>query len=221
MSGIYDVTLTSSGAANLAVLGNYVKVYSATGALQLKLDGGEAFQLMEGQGVRLADGKTFRDVQVVNKSGAAQVAYIFIGEAKIEDSRITGTVGITSKLGAGIVWTETGLPTAVGVNATTVILAPGANLRGAILRSVALNVVAAASGAAEVRCIVAPTTPVSASPSNAFQPLSAGASASATTVKDSGFLNLTIPVGWGIWIVTNHTTTAATAAACSVSYEPL
>lgn len=96
MSGLYDVTLAPGASGNIAVLGSYAKVSSApAGAVQLRLDGGEAFSLQEGQGIRLPDGCTqFRDVTIKNTAAIAQTIVVFIGDTRFEDTRITGTVSV-------------------------------------------------------------------------------------------------------------------------------
>ena len=92
MSRIYDLTLTAGGTQQLPAMGNKVKIYTAAYPVTVRTDGGEAFTLLEGQGVTLADGKTFRDVTVA--STIAQTVQIFAGDARIEDSRVTGSVRV-------------------------------------------------------------------------------------------------------------------------------
>lgn len=93
MSGIYDVTLAPGASAQIPASGGYVKVTAAPmGAVQVKLDGGEGYSLLEGQGIRLPDGKSFRDVQIKNLATLAQTILVFIGDTRFEDTRITGTV---------------------------------------------------------------------------------------------------------------------------------
>lgn len=96
MSGIYDVTLANGASGNIAALGSYAKIYSApAGGVQLRLDGGEAYTLLEGQGIRLPDGCAhFRDVTIKNTSGAAQTILVFVGDSRFEDSRISGIVSV-------------------------------------------------------------------------------------------------------------------------------
>jgi hypothetical protein len=89
------VTLAANAAANIPALGALVKIYSAPyGAVRVKMDGGEAFTLLEGQGVRLPGGKQFRDVQIQNTAATSQTILVFIGSSSLEDSRITGTVSV-------------------------------------------------------------------------------------------------------------------------------
>lgn len=96
MSGIYDATINPGSAAYLGVTGSYVKILAApAGAVQIKLDGGEGYALLEGQGFRLPDGATwFRDVQVKNLAAIAQLVQVFIGDSRFEDTRITGNVKV-------------------------------------------------------------------------------------------------------------------------------
>lgn len=96
MSGIYDVTLAPGASGNIAALGSYAKVSSApAGAIQMRFDGGEAYSLMEGQGIRLPDGCShFRDVTIKNTAAIAQTILVFIGDSRFEDTRITGIVSV-------------------------------------------------------------------------------------------------------------------------------
>jgi hypothetical protein len=97
VSRIYDVTLGAAigASANIPAMGDKVKVYSAPqGAVTVRTDTGESYTLLEGQGFTLPPGKTFRDLIVSNGVAIGQTCQIFAGDARIEDSRITGTVRI-------------------------------------------------------------------------------------------------------------------------------
>lgn len=95
MSGIYDLTLAPGTSQNIGALGEYLKVISAPqGRVRVRLDGGDSFALVEGQGFRKRDGETFRDVSVSNLAAYTQTVQVFIGDARFEDSRVTGSVQI-------------------------------------------------------------------------------------------------------------------------------
>jgi hypothetical protein len=97
VSRIYDVTLGAAigASANIPAMGDKVKVYSAPqGAVTIRTDTGESYTLLEGQGFTLPPGKTFRDLIVSNGVAIGQTCQIFAGDARIEDSRVTGTVRI-------------------------------------------------------------------------------------------------------------------------------
>ena len=95
MSGMYDVTLAPGVSGKIPAVGVRAKVLSAPqGAVSVRLDGGEAFSLMEGQGVKKIDGKDFSFVEVRNLASTAQTVIVFIGDDSFEDSRVTGVVRI-------------------------------------------------------------------------------------------------------------------------------
>jgi hypothetical protein len=95
---VYDFTLAATLGATqrFDVGGAYIKVTSAPGGnIGVKLDSGQEIALLEGQGLRLPEGATFRDVTIRNLQAVANVGKIFIGDAGFEDTRITGIVSIT------------------------------------------------------------------------------------------------------------------------------
>jgi len=97
MSGLYDVTLTASTSStqNIPASGSFVKVKTApAGAVKIRLDGGESYLLSVGQGLRLPDGKTFRDVQVTNGVAIAQTVVVFVGDSRFEDTSISGSISV-------------------------------------------------------------------------------------------------------------------------------
>ena len=94
---VYDFTLAAAASSvqRFDVAGGFVKVLTAPGGVVgIKIDNGQEIACLAGQGFRLPDGQSFRDVIVRNISGVAQVGSIFIGDQRFEDSRVTGTVDV-------------------------------------------------------------------------------------------------------------------------------
>lgn len=92
---VYDFTLAAviGASQRMDVSGGYFKVLTAPGgSIGVKLDGGPEIQLMAGQGLRLPDGQSFRDVIVKNLQAVANAGTVFIGDQRFEDTRITGSV---------------------------------------------------------------------------------------------------------------------------------
>lgn len=220
MSGIYDLTLANNAAGNIGVLGDYCKVISApSGAVQIKLDGGESFTLLEGQGVRMPDGKSFRDLQVKNVSGSAQTLLLFAGDGRIEDTRITGNVVIVDALSAGVTTAGMASVTAIGGPTNTLLLDPTANLRGAIIRAAALEATAGAGGNVNSRILAAPTA-APAGPTGNLLTLGILLTSSTTQQSVGQFdLKKRIPPGWGVWHQTVIQTAVATTNTGSLSFE--
>jgi hypothetical protein len=96
MSGIYDFNVPAGGSQRLSVVGDPAKLVSCSAALPLRirLDGGDAFACLEGQGPRSIPGRPFGDVTIFNPNAVAISGFIFIGDARFEDTRITGNVRV-------------------------------------------------------------------------------------------------------------------------------
>jgi hypothetical protein len=224
MSGIYDITLgASGGAGNIGVSGSYAKIITAPqGPVQIKLDGGEAYTLLPGQGVRLPDGQTFRDVAIVNKAPSAQLVTLFIGNSNFEDTRISGVVSITNAIGAATQMTGGGGGALLTAGWQTLqLIAPASNVRGAVVRTAsagaAVTTVAPGNScsALVVAAAATPTSNIGAAQLTLAQYFNTSA-----TYGESGSYdkNILLPIGWGIWLcASNQFTTAATLGGnCSV-----
>ena len=201
MSGIYDVNLPAGGIANIAALGSYLKIRSAPyGLVEVKLDGGESYLLDEGLGIRLPDGKSFRDVSVRNKSPTQQTVLVFIGDTHFEDTRVTGFVSVTNKIGALTTQFELsgGVLLPIGFLATSIIT-PAANARGILVRKAIVSATGGASGNAELRLIAAPVVPVSTVPPNGYNLASVAPGATMSSVDIHQDQNYQLPGGWGVW----------------------
>lgn len=223
MSGIYDVTLAPGAAANIAALGSFCKVLSAPqGSVSVKLDGGESFSLLAGQGVRLPDGKSFRDVAVINKSSATQLVLVFVGDSRFEDTRITGIVSVTNLISANMTQLELSggvlLPIAF---LATPVLAIASNPRGVLVRRATVFATAGAGGSSEIRLVAAPSIPVVTVPISGYN-MAQSAGAAGVAVSDAHQdQNFSLPATWGVWCVTQHLVSAAAGAGYSLGYEPL
>lgn len=88
---IYDFTLTSGGMQSLPVVGDFFKVISATGSINVIADTGASLDLMPGQGLREF---SFNTLTIADKSGAANTGTILVGFSGMIDDRITGEVSI-------------------------------------------------------------------------------------------------------------------------------
>lgn len=94
---VYDFTLGAvlGASQRFDVGGAYIKILSAPGgSVGVKLDSGPVIALLAGQGVRLPEGTSFRDVTLSNLQAVANAGTLFIGDAGFEDSRVVGDVSI-------------------------------------------------------------------------------------------------------------------------------
>lgn len=104
---IYDFTLTSGGMQRLPVVGDFFKVISATGTINVNVDTGATLDLMPGQGLREFN---FNALTITDKSGAANSGTILVGFSGMIDDRVTGEVSIIE---GGAQRTRSGLAFAV------------------------------------------------------------------------------------------------------------
>jgi hypothetical protein len=93
--GDYDFNLTANQSQQIAATGAVLRVRSCTGPIRIKIDGGPGIKLNAGQGFRMANGGSFRDITVLDVSGAGNTGVIFIGDAEFEDQTLFGAVSIT------------------------------------------------------------------------------------------------------------------------------
>lgn len=221
MSGIYDVTLAAGAVANIGVLGSYLKIRSAPyGLVRVKLDGGESYLLDEGLGLRLPDGMTFRDVSIRNESPTPQTILVFIGDTHFEDTRVSGVVSVSNKIGGNVQQFDVAANTAGGF-VTTQLIAPTANPRGLIVRRAGVSATAGVGGTSEIRMIAAPVVPTTSVPANAFNMCATAGGASVPVSDFRNDLNYQLPATWGLWIVTVHLGASAAQAGASLIYETL
>lgn len=88
---IYDFTLGAGGMQRLPVVGDFFKVISATGQINVIADTGAQLDLMPGQGLREFQ---FNTLAISDKSGAANAGKILVGFSGMIDDRVTGEVSI-------------------------------------------------------------------------------------------------------------------------------
>lgn len=88
---IYDFTLTAGAMQRLPVVGDFFKVISATGVINVNVDTGATLDLMPGQGLREFN---FNTLTITDKSGAGNVGKILVGFSGMIDDRVTGEVSV-------------------------------------------------------------------------------------------------------------------------------
>lgn len=88
----YDFTLTALGGRRLDVRGEFFKLTSATGTLEVAIDDGGFVPVLPGQGFKPAGG--FNALTIRDTSNAANVGRITIGDGDFIDDRISGEVSV-------------------------------------------------------------------------------------------------------------------------------
>ena len=93
---VYSVTLAANATYELLVDAGYYKILAATGALNIRRDGGTLLSnLQPGQGERV----NFTRLQLQDTSGAQNTVQLVVADDSFVDDRIFGTVTL-SPLGA-------------------------------------------------------------------------------------------------------------------------
>jgi hypothetical protein len=112
------------------------------------------------------------------------------------------------------------LPTAIGVNQVTQLLAPAANPRGTLIRHINESISAGAGGTIASFTVAATSAPAAiASIANAVQLMQSTSSSTTATERDVPIMNRRIPATWGVWNVTNVTVVVAGVHTFYWSYE--
>ena len=222
MSGTYDFTIAAGASQRFPVIGNKAKIISASAAtpLKIRLDSGDAYSCLEGQGAVLPDGKYFSEVTVSNPGAAAQTGFIFIGDAAFEDTRITGDVRVIDQIASSVITIGAGGITAVTGFVADPILLPANNPRGAIVRGMQVGMQAGAGGTVNGRILTGPSAPVGFS-GNQYPFLIMGSNGTIYTESNLFDIKKRIPAGWGLWYYYAVTVSAAAINSWSVAYEPL
>lgn len=101
-SGFYDLTIAANASAMLLVAGDYFKIMSATGAVNVKSTFGELRGLIAGQGL---ESTPFDGLTIQNATGASNTVRVFVGDENFIDG-FTGNVGVTSNAAARDSYTQ-------------------------------------------------------------------------------------------------------------------
>lgn len=138
---MYDYNLTAGGVQALPVVGDFFKLLSSDGAVEVVADTGAQLDLLPGQGIR---GFPFNRLTIRDKSGAANAGVIQIGYAAMIDDRITGEVSIISgevaRTKAGVAFYGSTLAAAVaGQYAHVQLWNPVASGKNAVVTSVSIG----------------------------------------------------------------------------------
>lgn len=88
---IYDFTLTAGGSFQLPVEGDYVRIMTSTGPIELVTESYRIGPVNAGQGQA---NTPFKRLTITDKSGAGNVGTILIASADFVDQRISGEVSV-------------------------------------------------------------------------------------------------------------------------------
>ncbi|MBD5803860.1 hypothetical protein AZOA_33010 [Azoarcus sp. Aa7] len=149
---IYDFTLTAGGMQRLPVVGDFFKVLSSTGTINVNVDTGASLDLMPGQGLREFN---FNTLTITDKSGAANSGKILVGFSGMIDDRVTGEVSVIdggrSRTLAGVAFWGKGYAAAVAGQLSFVALCnPVGSGKKLLVEQVMAGLVAGAAGSVSV-----------------------------------------------------------------------
>lgn len=155
----YPFNLSAGQSINISAVGDYFRVQSATGAIDVTIDGvGTLPDLLNGQGIKNIP---FNRLTIKDKSGAANAGVIMVAFDEFIDNRTYGV----NDLSAGSLNTlrqplaQTGFFTAngaLGINTAETIFSAGSNINGAIILTADLMYYDGAGGA--VQSLIAKAT---------------------------------------------------------------
>lgn len=88
---IYDFSLPANGARELLVEGSYYRILSATGAVEVRRNGGSALgPIYAGQGERAE----FNRLTLIDKSGSNNNGFVIVADDTFIDDRVSGEVSV-------------------------------------------------------------------------------------------------------------------------------
>lgn len=91
---VYDFTLTAGGSYRLPASGSYFRIMSATGAVNVTVEGrGKLTSMQAGQALQGVD---FDALIIQDASGAGSTGQILVASAEFKDNRLNGTVDLSA-----------------------------------------------------------------------------------------------------------------------------
>lgn len=153
---VYDFTLTAGGSYRLPVIGEYFRIQTSNGALDVTVEGvGTLPGLLSGQALKDVP---FNGLVLRDASGAPNVGTILVASSEFQDNRLQGTVDLSATSLAALesidltAATQNNLirppesngtysvgPVALAANTAVQVFAPGSNPNGALLLSASMS----------------------------------------------------------------------------------
>ncbi len=94
----YDFNLTAGGSQAILAGGEYFRILSSTGALDVTVEGkGTMPDLQAGQAIK---GLPFNRLILSDKTGAPNSGFILVASSELQDNRLQGSVTVTNVSGA-------------------------------------------------------------------------------------------------------------------------
>lgn len=219
---LLTITLAAGQTQQFAKAGRYVEIIDSTYPIRIDFvgDKGQQTDSMTSALSGLFMEVSFAAMAITNGASPQTVTLLVMESQRGGSRRQPGIVSVSNKIGAGVV--TVGFVAALAVGFTAVqLVAPGANVRGVLVRRTSVSVQASAGAAVDGRMVMAPVLPASMVPSASLQ-MAAAYSASAVLVSDQkNDLNYQVPAGWGVYFVCTQVTAAGAAAGGEWAFELL
>lgn len=93
----YDLTIPANGSDQRAIIGNFIKVKTASVELRVRAedeDGQSVADLLMSQGAFVNLPSQFQTVRIENPTGSSTTATLIIGRGVVDDSQLSGEVTI-------------------------------------------------------------------------------------------------------------------------------
>lgn len=205
------------------IAGRYLEIIESAGPLTIELFDANGGQSDEARDVLSGTYMTEPYARTSIYSATAQTVELFMSARGGGTRRQPGVVSVTNKIASSSSIAGTGGLTAIGFSANQLI-APAANTRGAIIRGASAGCATSAIGAsnyAKLQMIAAPSVPGALSPpvglilADQFNPT--------TDYKENANWdkNITIPAGWGVWMLSANAGVVASSGGGALCFELL
>lgn len=203
--------------------GRYFEIIDSTGAVRVdfySVSGRQTDQMVNAlSGLFL---EASYGAFTITSATSQSVSFLLLENGRGGSRRQPGVVQVTYPVSSSVQQNnvnDTVAAATLGFSVVRTIVAPASNLKGVKWHSTTSYVVAGVGGYSDCRVIAAPSAPTSLAPANSFLIGFAGASDSASSNSAKTMMNLTLPAGWGVYVVVSNSVSTPTAVANENCFE--
>lgn len=217
-------TLAAGGTARFERAGRYFELIEAAGRVSVELTGpqGELSEDMTNALSGFYSEEPFAGLTISNPESYAQTVRFMVSRGRGGSRRQPGNVTVIDEITRACKVVTVSGPTTLHAFAATQIVAPASNVAGVMIRSAFVLNKSGNPGAVNARLAAAPAAPVSATaidPGWEFMLTLSENGVAASSIEND--LTKKIPAGWGLWLLSSVTSTAAASNDATVSVELL
>lgn len=182
------------------IAGRYLEIIDATGPVSIELFDANGGQSDDARDVLSGTYMTEAYSRFSVYSATAQTLELFLSSRGGGTKRQPGNVRVIDEIGVNIQSMTGGPAAAIGFS-TQQLLAPAANTKGFVIRSIAGYVQSGAAGVTNMRIVASPTAPTDTNPGPQRLWMADVMSVNGLLVPfQFPFVQRSIPAGWGIWV---------------------